>query len=191
MNEPPGGRRHAAQPDRELLWSDPFERLALGQRFSGAERTVGEADVNVFAALTGDSHPQHCDPEWARTSPFGARIAHGMLILSFAVGLIPLDPERVLALRRVHDATFKRPVRLGDTISVAGELTALRPVDERTGLVEFTWEIRNQDRALVCRAKVALLWSGGKRAEPSGSSGFWHDDMLGEPPAGEFTPLPL
>jgi 3-hydroxybutyryl-CoA dehydratase len=142
-----------------LFWSDPFERLSVGQRFRSGERTVRDTDLIVFSALTGDWHPQHCDPEWAARGPFGERIAHGMLILSLAVGLVPLDPERVLALRRVGEVVFKRPVRLDDSVHVAGELTALRPIDERAGLVDFAWQVRNQDDALVVRASVQVLWT--------------------------------
>ena len=49
---------------------------------------------------------------------FGERVAHGMLVLSYAVGLMPFDPERVVALRGLESVTFKRPVRIGDTIRV-------------------------------------------------------------------------
>jgi len=141
-----------------VVWSDSFDRLSIGQRFRSAERVVSDSDVDAFAALTGDTHPQHIDAQWAAASPFGERIAHGMLVLSLAVGLVPLDPQRVLALRRVSDVVFKRPVRLQETIFVAGELTALRPIDERSGLVDFNWQIRNQDNALVVRAGVQVLW---------------------------------
>ena len=173
-----------------LRWSDPFERLAVGQRFEGGERTVRETDVCMFCALTGDRHPQHWDAEWAQSSAFGERIAHGLLVVSLAVGLAPLDPGRVLALRRLSDVVFKRPVRLGETISLCGEVTCLAPLDERAGLTELTWAIRNQDRALVCRAKVQLLWRCD--AAPAGDAApFWHDAMLGGTPQQGFRPLPL
>src|ERR1700689_1849695 len=103
-----------------MQWSDWFEALSVGQRFESKRRTVRDTDVIVFSALTGDWHPQHCDPEWAAGSPFGERIAHGMLVLSLAVGLVPLDPERVLALRGIDKVVFKRPVRLDESIYVAG-----------------------------------------------------------------------
>jgi acyl dehydratase len=172
-------------------WSTAFDRLSVGQRFAGAQRTVRDNDVIVFCALTGDWHPQHCDPDWAATSPFGGRIAHGLLTLSLAVGLAPLDPERVLALRRISDVVFKRSVHLDETISLEGELTTLQPIDEHTGLVGFTWEIRNQDRALVCRAKVQLLWRRDGRSQNAEAPAFWHDAMLGEASQGGLTPLPL
>jgi acyl dehydratase len=173
-----------------VRWSDPFERLSVGQRFKGGERTIRDTDVIVFCALTGDWHPQHCDPDWAATSPFGERIAHGMLILSLAVGLVPLDPERVLALRRVSDVVFKRAVRLGEVISVAGEIIACKPIDERNGLVDFRWSIRNQDGALVCRAGVQVLWRRDSSLA-SVDQTFWHEAITaGSTPDG-FVPLPL
>jgi acyl dehydratase len=126
-------------------------------------RTITEADVVAFSALTGDWHPQHSDATWAAESAFGERIAHGMLIMSFAVGLVDFDPERVVALRRLKDVVFKRPVRLGDTIHVEGTVTDSRPIDEETALQTWSWRIVNQDGELVCRALVEALWR-----EPAG-----------------------
>jgi len=175
-----------------MCWSDPFDRLSVGQRFRSGERTVGEAEVIGFCALTGDWHPQHCDPRWAGASPFGERIAHGMLVLSFAVGLVPLDPERVLALRRVSDVVFKRPVRLGEAIYVAGELSALRSIDERSGLVDFSWAVRNQDDALVARANVQVLWRrDGTKAIERADTEFWPEAIFAGSAPGEFISVPL
>jgi 3-hydroxybutyryl-CoA dehydratase len=179
-------------PGEDMMrWSDPFDQLSVGQRFRTGERVVTDTEVMVFSALTGDWHPQHCDPEWAARSPFGGRIAHGMLTMSLAVGLVPLDPELVLALRRVGDVVFKRPVRLNESIRVEGEISALAPVDEHAGLVNFGWAVRNQDDALVCRARVEVLW---RRAQADGVQavrGFWHDPVTAQAPAGEFIPVPL
>ena len=174
-----------------MRWSDPFDHLSVGQRFRSRERTVAEADVIGFCALTGDWHPQHCDPRWAAASPFGERIAHGMLVLSLAVGLVALDPERVLALRRVGNVVFKRPVRLGEVISVAGELTALRSIDERAGLVDFSWAIRNQDDALVARANVQVVWRREDPATERAEARFWHEAIVAGTAPGEFIPVPL
>ena len=120
-------------------------------------RTVGEDDVLAFAALTGDRHPQHVDSEWSAESRFGEQIAHGLLVLSFAVGLLDLDPERVVALRRVRDAVFKRPVKIGDVIRVEAETSASQPVDAEHELVDTRLRVVNQDDQLVLRASVELL----------------------------------
>jgi acyl dehydratase len=161
--------------------SAPFEQLAVGDAFVSRGRTVTEADVVGFAALTGDWHPQHADAEWAASSAFGERIAHGMLVVSFAVGLVPFDPDRVVALRRVADVVFKRPVRLGDTIHVAGNVAELRELDDATGLVAFAWKVLNQEGRTACRARVEVLWR---------RDGVRLDDPFA-PTADGFVPIPL
>ncbi len=151
-----------------LDWAAPYDDLRTGQAFVSRGRTITEADVVGFAALTGDWHPQHSDAVWAAESAFGERIAHGMLVISFAVGLVPLDPRRLVALRRLGDVVFKRPVRLGDTLRVSGRVAELSPVYDEAGLVTLGWSIHNQDSQLVCRARVEALWS--RDARPAGDA---------------------
>jgi 3-hydroxybutyryl-CoA dehydratase len=146
-----------AAPHAGLFGLD-FDDLHGGARFVSQGRTITEGDVASFAMLTGDRHPQHLDDQWAAASRFKGRIAHGMLVLSYAVGLLPLDPERILALRRVREAVFKRPVRLGDTIRVEAQVERVQPLDDLTGLVTCEWRIMNQDGELVLRAMVEVLW---------------------------------
>lgn len=141
-----------------MNWSVPFEALEPGQAFTTPGRVVSEADVMSFAALTGDWHPQHADNDWAASSAFGERIAHGMLVVSLAVGLVPFDPERVVALRRVADVVFKRPVRLGETIHVEGRIAELRDVTPDAGLVRWTWSVLDSSDRTACRAGVDVLW---------------------------------
>ncbi|HEY6779545.1 MAG TPA: MaoC/PaaZ C-terminal domain-containing protein [Thermoleophilaceae bacterium] len=145
-----------------------FDALEPGQRFSTRGRTVSEADVVGFATLTGDMHPQHVDADWSARGRFGERIAHGLLVLSYAAGLVPFDPERVVALRGVRDAVFKAPVKLGDTIHVEGEITATKELDEAHGLVKVRWRVLNQRGRLVMRATVEVVWRRDPAAPLSG-----------------------
>jgi acyl dehydratase len=140
-----------------------FNELEVGERFTTDSRTIGDADIMGFAALTGDTHPQHTDADWAQTSRFGERIAHGLLVLSCAAGLVPFDPDRVVALRKVGDAVFKAPVRIGDSIRVEGEVTKTRELDDEHGLVECRWKVLNQDGKMVMRVNVEVVW----RAKPA------------------------
>jgi 3-hydroxybutyryl-CoA dehydratase len=135
-----------------------FDALAVGERFTTPPRSVSEADIAAFAALTGDEHPQHTDAAWATESRFGERIAHGLLVLSFASGLMPFDPDRVVALRSVREAVFKAPVRIGDEVHVDGSVAGLREIDDETGLVECRWRVLNQEGKLVVRASIELVW---------------------------------
>jgi 3-hydroxybutyryl-CoA dehydratase len=140
------------------LFGRPFGELARGDRFVTAARTVAEQDILGFADLSGDAHPQHVDPDWAAGSRFGEQIAHGLLVLSFAVGVLPLDPDRVVALRRVGDAVFKQPVKIGDALHVEGEIARTQELDAEHGLVEAKLRIVNQHGRLAVRASVELVW---------------------------------
>jgi acyl dehydratase len=164
----------AAPPDRgrEGLWREAppyFDDLRLGDAMESSGRTVTEYDVVSFASLTGDWHPQHADAAWAAESPFGRRIAHGMLVISYAIGLLPIDPRVVLALRSIDGAVLKRPVGLGDTIRVRAKVAGLRPLGDDAGLVTLAVRIVNQDGELVCRMEIVVLWR--RRASASERSG--------------------
>ena len=135
-----------------------FDALTVGESYVTRGRTIGEADITAFATLTGDTHPQHTDAEWAAGSRFGERIAHGLLVISYASGLMPFDPERIVALRRVGDAVFKQPVKIGDTLHVEGRITGKTELDESHGLVETRWRVVNQRERLVALTTVELVW---------------------------------
>lgn len=141
-----------------LDWSAPFAALTEGLAFTTEWRAVTETDVMVFAQLTGDHHPQHVDAAWAAGSAFGEQIAHGLLVLSAAAGLVPFDPERVVALRRVGDAVFKRPVKLGDEIRVEGSVVKLRELGDDGGLVTCRWNVVGRDGKTIIRAEVEVVW---------------------------------
>jgi acyl dehydratase len=138
--------------------------LGVGDSFSSGRRTISESDVAQFAALTGDRHPQHVDAAWAAGSLFGERVAHGLLVFSCAAGLLPLDPERVVALRRVRQMVFKRPVRLGESVRIEGEVQTVRPLDEDNDLVGAGLRVLRGDDQLAVRAALEIIW---KRAAAS------------------------
>jgi acyl dehydratase len=153
------------------LFDQYLDEIAPGDAYESDERTLSGADIEMFAALTGDRHPVHLDDDWAAGSPFGGRIAHGMLVLSCAVGALPLDPERVIALRRIRDVVFKRPVAVGEQIRVGCEVISTRPLDDRSGLVECEWRILGADGRLRARAAVEVLWKrSGVHDDPDGVS---------------------
>jgi 3-hydroxybutyryl-CoA dehydratase len=147
--------------NEEFAPAGDFDELRGGERFSTPGRTITEADLVSFAALTGDRHPLHADAEWAGRSRFGGRIAHGMMLLSYAVGLAPFDPARVVALRKIDAVSFRRPVRIGDTVHLEGEVEQLQEVDAEIGMVTFAWRIVNQRGETAARARVGALWRRG------------------------------
>ena len=141
--------------------------LAPGAKIRGRSRTITEADLVQFAALTGDWHPQHADAAWAATSRFGERIAHGMLVLSYSVGLVGFDPDRVVALRGIDGLVFKRPVRIGETIRVEAEVEACEPLDSEHELVTLRWRVLGGDEKTALRARLKVVHRSAP--EPAGN----------------------
>ena len=120
-----------------------------------------------------------------------------MLVISLAAGLVPFDPKRVVALRRVGDVVFKRPVRIGESVHVEGAIEQLVDLPGDAGLVSLRWAVRNQREQLCCRALVDVLWARGAfDDEPFAPTAANHivdpvEDELMSPIAGGFVPLPL
>ncbi len=96
-----------------------FDDVAVGQEWESLGRTITEADLVNFAGLSGDFNPIHVDHEFARGTPFGRPIAHGLLVLSIASGLgLYCPPMRTLAFLHIKEWHFREPVFIGDTIRV-------------------------------------------------------------------------
>jgi 3-hydroxybutyryl-CoA dehydratase len=117
------------------LFSRWFDELEVGMRYSSEPHPVTAADVAGFAELTGDRHPQHVDREYAERGPFGALAAHGMLVVSLALGLMPVDPTRTLALRGIAEVTFKRPVLVGQSMRIVTRISSLLAATNSIGIV--------------------------------------------------------
>jgi acyl dehydratase len=145
-------------------------------------RTVTEVDVVSFAALTGDWHPQHADADWAARNGFGRRIAHGMLVISYALGLLPIDPRVVVALRSMDRAVLKRPVAIGDSIRVRAQVAEKRVLDIGTGLVTLAIRIVNQDDALVARFEMTVIWRREPGFDEGGATGAETEEEPGVSP---------
>lgn len=121
-----------------------FEEFEIGQRWVSRGRTVTEADIVNFAGLSADFFPLHIDEEYAARSRFGRRVAHGLLVLSMATGMVPADPEKVQALYGLDRVRFLRPVFIGDTIHIEMEVAETRPREDGSGVVSFRQTMINQ-----------------------------------------------
>ncbi len=134
-----------------------FDELEVGQRAVSRGRTITEADLVMFSAFSGDWYPLHTDKEYAAGTVFGQRIAHGMLVLSVATGLVPMKPGVVVAFYGMDKVRFTAPTFIGDTIRVEAEV--IEKSDKGAfGVITVRQEIKNQ-RDEVCNTailKVAL-----------------------------------
>jgi 3-hydroxybutyryl-CoA dehydratase len=141
-----------------------FEEYEVGQSIISQGRTVTEADVVAFAALSGDWNPMHTDAEFASEHPFGQRVAHGLLVLSIASGLavrLGFLEETALAFRELGDWKFSLPVYFGDTVRVRATVIETKPMRRLGGgLVTLKVQILNQDDKVVQRGTWGMLVRG-------------------------------
>jgi len=96
-----------------------WEEWEIGSEVETSARTVTEADIVIYAGLSGDYNPLHTDEEYCKTTPFGGRIAHGPLVYGIAAGLLfqlHLYDDTMIALLGFEDLRFTKPVKPGDTI---------------------------------------------------------------------------
>src|SRR5215471_14606909 len=137
-----------------------LEDFVLDQPFVTNGRTVGEADVTLFAGLAGDFNPLHVDEDFAARTEFGARIAHGPLVLSMAIGLmaqLDLIDGTALALLDLT-WTFRAPVKIGDTIRARVTPTQKRPTRKAgRGVLVLRFDVENQRGEQVQTGTITLL----------------------------------
>jgi 3-hydroxybutyryl-CoA dehydratase len=101
-----------------------FADLAVGMTVS-VVHTVTEQDIIDFARISGDYNPLHMDEEYARQTPFGGRIAHGALTASYISAILGNDLPGPGAVFTDLNLKFKRPVRIGDTVTAIAEVTEM------------------------------------------------------------------
>jgi 3-hydroxybutyryl-CoA dehydratase len=145
---------------RETLESWYFEDFVVGKEVETAGRTITETDIVQFAGLSSDSNPIHIDAEFARQSFFGQRVAHGLLILSIASGLIArlgIIERTVIAFRELT-WKFSQPVFIGDTLRVRAVTKELLPAARLGGgVVTLDIDVLNQQDKVVQKGEWRVL----------------------------------
>jgi acyl dehydratase len=128
-----------------------FEDMKVGDEFTSPGRTVTEADIVIFAGLSGDYNVLHTDAEHMKTSLFGERIAHGLLGLSIQEGLLDrVVPGQTVGPLAAVKWKFKGPIKIGDTIHVTARVTAKRDGEQpATGVVTVERRVVNQRGEVV------------------------------------------
>jgi 3-hydroxybutyryl-CoA dehydratase len=138
-----------------------FEEFEVGFSLTSVGRTITEADIVNFAALSGDWTQMHTNAEYAARHPFGQRVAHGLLLLSIASALavrVGFIEDTVLAFREIGNWKFSLPVFIGDTVRVRTTVAELKPMRRLGGgQVTFKVEILNQEDKVVQRGTWGVL----------------------------------
>ncbi|WP_022726702.1 MaoC family dehydratase [Fodinicurvata sediminis] len=122
-----------------------LEDLETGmvERFS---KTVTEADIVLYAGITGDTNPLHLDQDYAETTMFKGRIAHGMLTAGFVSAVLGTRLPGPGAVYVDQSLSFKRPVRIGDTVTA--EVT-VKSIDSASRRVVFNTVCLVNDKSVL------------------------------------------
>jgi 3-hydroxybutyryl-CoA dehydratase len=130
-----------------------YSDISLGQ-IAEVVHTITEEDIQIFGDLSGDYNPLHFNEEWASTTLFKGRIAHGLLTASFistAIGMKLPGPGTIYLGQKIN---FKRPVRIGDTITARVEV-----VDKNDDKQQITLNTTctNQDGKVVLDGDATIM----------------------------------
>ena len=130
----------------------PYEALEVGQTASDS-KAVEERDILLFAAVSGDHNPVHLDAEYAATTMFKERIAHGMFsgaLISAAVACTLPGPGTIYVGQQM---SFQKPVKLGDTLTVRLEILEKLPKFR----VRIATRVFNQHDELVVDGEAEII----------------------------------
>jgi len=146
-----------------------FEDLQVGNTFESPTRTITEADLVNFAGLSGDFNPLHTDEEFAKTTEYGHRIAHGALVLSIVTGLrqrMGLFDRTIIGLLEIRSWRFLKPVYIGDTLHAVTVINELRGSSKSDrGLMIQGIKVLNQHAEMVQEGEFVILI---RRRHPEG-----------------------
>jgi acyl dehydratase len=138
-----------------------WEEWDIDAEFRSAARTVTEADLVIFAGLSGDYNPLHTDEEFCKKTEFGTRIAHGPLIYSIAAGLLfqlHLYDDTLIAFLGFDSLRFTKPVKPGDTIHARIKVLEKRETSRSDrGVMKRQLQVVNQRGDVVQEGVQAFL----------------------------------
>ena len=151
--------------DTDFIENLTYDELNVGQS-ARLIRTLTLADIQAFAAVSGDTNPAHLDPDYANDTLFHGVIAHGMwggALISALLGTQFPGPGTIYLQQDLH---FSRPVRIGDTLSVSVTITAKDDAKKR---VDLDCEVLNQNAERVLYGSARVLAPTQKVRRPRAS----------------------
>ncbi|MCX4095542.1 MaoC/PaaZ C-terminal domain-containing protein [Nocardia sp. alder85J] len=134
----------------------PLDEIEIGTVFRSGGRTITEADVVNYCALTGNWIEIHSNTHYAAQTRFGERIVQGSLTYSLLTGLIQFGPS-IQANYGIDNLRYLKPVRIGDTIYATAEVIGKKDKDDAYGVVTFLMKALNQDGHVVQKSEWSLL----------------------------------
>jgi acyl dehydratase len=136
-----------------------FDEIQVGEEYESPGRTVTEADIVLFAGLSGDYNVLHTDAEFMKSSIFGERIAHGLLGLSIQSGLLTraMRPYATIAFLGLR-WKFRGPIKIGDTIRARAKVIGKKETSKPDqGVVTLSRQVLNQRGEVVQEGETDLM----------------------------------
>lgn len=130
-----------------------FDEITIGERCERT-RTVNGQDLILFAAVSGDLNPVHLDAEYAATTPFKGQIAHGMFTGALVSAALAMNLPGPGTVYLGQTLSFRRPVKVGDTLTVILEVTDKH---ERKNIVTLACTVTNQDGKVVANGEATVM----------------------------------
>src|SRR3982750_1422541 len=127
--------------------------LKIGDRFS-ISRQITDELIRAFAKLSGDHNPLHLDEDFAKTTRFGRRIAHGMLTGAFISAVLGYEFSERKILYLSQTMQFTAPVFIGDTVTVTATVDNVRP---GSGIVTLRTDCTNQNGDIVVTGEAVVM----------------------------------
>ncbi|HWP40734.1 MAG TPA: MaoC/PaaZ C-terminal domain-containing protein [Tepidisphaeraceae bacterium] len=136
-----------------------YEDYVIGSTRTTTARTITETDFVIHAGHSGDFFPHHLDAEFAKTTPFGQRIAHGTMTFTIGIGLTASVINPVAFTYGYERVRFPKPVFIGDTIRSRVTIAAKEDDPRRPefGRVVEKVEVINQRGECVMACEHVLL----------------------------------
>lgn len=135
-----------------------FESFTLSQLKIGDKKEmtfeIKDENVRSFAEATGDFNPIHVNDEYAAETPFGKRVAHGVLLTGIVSGLLGTRFPGLGTVAREMNAKFSGPVFIGDTVTVTAEVTEIK---ERMNMCSINYSVKNPEGKTVVKGTAVVL----------------------------------
>lgn len=128
-------------------------QLSIGEQASFS-KTISESDIYNFAGVTGDMNPMHINQEYAATTSFGKRIAHGILAVGFISNVLGTQLPGTGVIYLEQKVKFLKPVAIGDTVTATVEVTK---IDESKNLVWLRTYCTNQKKETVVDGEALMM----------------------------------
>ncbi len=138
-----------------------YEDLEVGQTFRSPARTVTEADLTIFSMVSGDWNRIHSDAEYARKTPYGQRIVHGVLGIAIVTGMfdrLGIFEDSALALLGIDEWRFIAPIFVGDTVHMELEIADKRLTSKGDrGIIDRRIRLVRHDGTVLQEGRMGMM----------------------------------